>query len=123
MVVSGKCDVYYFGVLVLEILMGKHSGELYVSLSTLSCSNIMLSDLLNLSLSLPSNRRMAKDVFAAMIAFACLRSNSKLWPMMKCVFQEFLSRKRTIADRLQVINVVQLKNNDKYMNGEGEKAV
>ncbi|KAK9019256.1 hypothetical protein V6N11_053782 [Hibiscus sabdariffa] len=121
MVVTEKCDVYSFGVLALEILMGKHPGELLVSLSTLSSNNIMLSDILDPRLSLPSDRKEAKDiVFAATIAFSCLRSNPKFRPTMKRVSQEFLSQKRAIVNRLHVISVVQLKNHDMYMAGEGE---
>ncbi|KAB1670801.1 hypothetical protein [Gossypium barbadense] len=99
MVVTEKCDVYSFGVLALETLMGKHPGELLVSLSASFSKNIMLSDILDPRLSLPSDRRVAKDiVFAATVAFACLRSNPKFRPTMKCASQEFLSRKRPIYD-------------------------
>ncbi|GMI80833.1 MDIS1-INTERACTING RECEPTOR LIKE KINASE2 [Hibiscus trionum] len=121
MVVTEKCDVYSFGVLALETLMGKHPGELLASLSTSSSNKIMLSDILDPRLSLPSDRRVAKDiVFAATIAFACLRLNPKFRPTMKRVSQEFLCRKRAVADRLQVISLVQLKNHDLYMDGEGK---
>ncbi|KAL4291331.1 hypothetical protein GQ457_14G024980 [Hibiscus cannabinus] len=121
MVVTEKCDVYSFGVLALETLMGKHHGELLVSLSTSSSDNIMLSDILDSRLSLPSDRRVAKDIiFAATIAFACLRWNPKFRPTMRRVSQEFLSRKRAVADRLQIIFVLQLKNHDLYMDSEGE---
>ncbi|KAL4289533.1 hypothetical protein GQ457_14G025040 [Hibiscus cannabinus] len=121
MVVTQKCDVYSFGVLALETLMGKHPGELLVSLSKASSDNIMLSDILDPRLSLPSNRRVAKDIiFAATIAFACLRWNPKFRPTMRHVSQEFLSRKRAVADRLQIISVLQLKNHDLYMDSEGE---
>ncbi|KAK5802313.1 MDIS1-interacting receptor like kinase 2-like [Gossypium arboreum] len=120
MVVTEKCDVYSFGVLTLETLMGKHPGELLVSLSTSSSKNMMLSDILDPRLSLPSDRRVAKDiVFAAAIAFACLRLNPKLRPTMKCVSQEFLSRKRLVADRLQAVSLLQLKDHDLYMDDEG----
>ncbi|KAK8278195.1 hypothetical protein V6Z11_1Z066100, partial [Gossypium hirsutum] len=109
MVVTEKCDVYSFGVLALEILMGKHPGELLVSLSASFSKNIMLSDILDPRLSLPSDRRVAKDiVFAATVAFACLRSNPKFRPTMKCASQEFLSRKRPVANRLQAISLLQL---------------
>ena len=39
MVVTEKCDVYSFGIVALEILMGKHLGELLTLLSTLSSQN------------------------------------------------------------------------------------
>ncbi|KAK8515108.1 hypothetical protein V6N12_001268 [Hibiscus sabdariffa] len=120
MVVTEKCDVYSFEVLTL-ILMGKHPGELLVSLSTSSSDNITLSDILDPRLPPPSDRRVAKDiVFAATIAFACLRWNPKFRPTMRRVSQEFLSRKRAVADCLQIISVLQLKNHYLYMDSEGE---
>ncbi|CAI9276205.1 unnamed protein product [Lactuca saligna] len=36
MVGNEKCDVYSFGVVVLEVIMGKHPGDLVTSLPTLS---------------------------------------------------------------------------------------
>ncbi|KAK8999487.1 hypothetical protein V6N11_070649 [Hibiscus sabdariffa] len=121
MVVTEKCDVYSFGVLALETLMGKHPGKLLVSLSTFPSNNIMLSDILDSRLSLPSDRRVAKDiVFAARIAFVCLRADPKFRPTMKRVSQEFLSPKRAVTDCLQVISVLQLKNHDLYREGEGK---
>nr|KJB33607.1 hypothetical protein B456_006G021300 [Gossypium raimondii] len=81
--VTENCDVYSFGVLALETLMGKHSSELLVSLSASSSKNIILSDILDPRLSLPSDRRVAKDiVFAATMAFACLSLNPKFRPTM-----------------------------------------
>ncbi|MBA0614588.1 hypothetical protein Godav_014865, partial [Gossypium davidsonii] len=121
MVVTEKCDVYSFGVLALETLMGKHPGELLVSLSASFSKNIMLSDILDPRLSLPSDRRVAKDiVFAATVAFACLRSNPMLRPTMKCASQEFHYRKRPVVNRLQAISVLQLKEHDLYMDDEAK---
>ncbi|KAK9019361.1 hypothetical protein V6N11_053885 [Hibiscus sabdariffa] len=72
MIVTEKCDVY--------------------------SNNIMLSDILDPPVSLPSDRRVAKDIiFAASVAFACLRTDPKLRPTMKRVSQEFLSQKRVVA--------------------------
>ena len=49
MEVNEKCDVYSFGVLALEVIMGKHLGELISFLSSLSTiasttHNILLKD-------------------------------------------------------------------------------
>ncbi|TYI08776.1 hypothetical protein ES332_A09G025000v1 [Gossypium tomentosum] len=101
--------------------MGKHPGELLVSLSASSSNNIMLSDILDPRLPLPSDRRVAKDiVFATTMAFACLRSNPNFRPAMKCVSQVFLSRKRPVADRLQAISLLQLKEHGLYMDDEAK---
>ncbi|KAL4386497.1 hypothetical protein GQ457_09G015120 [Hibiscus cannabinus] len=116
MIVTEKCDVYSYGVLSLEILMGKHPGELLVSLSSFSSSNIRLNDILNPRLSLPNNRRVEKDiVFAATIAFACLRLNPKFQLMMKRLSPEFFCQKRAITDRLQIISMMQLFNCSKVI--------
>ncbi|KAH1092151.1 hypothetical protein J1N35_019408 [Gossypium stocksii] len=79
MVVNENCDVYSFGVLALQTLMGKHPGGLLVSLSTSYSKNIMLSDILDPRLSLPSNQRVAKDIaFVATIAFFLLKVEPKV---------------------------------------------
>ncbi|TYI63501.1 hypothetical protein E1A91_D09G022800v1, partial [Gossypium mustelinum] len=89
LVVTEKCDVYSFGVLTLEILMGKHPGELLSTLSSSSPSsvqNVMLNEILDPRLSPPRSRKMAGDIaFVAVIAFACLRAKPKARPTMKLV--------------------------------------
>ncbi|MFQ6630669.1 hypothetical protein Gotur_008824, partial [Gossypium turneri] len=73
LVVTEKCDVYSFGVLALEILMGKHPGELLSTLSSSSSrvQNFMLNEILDPRLSTPRTRKMAGDIaFIAVIAFA-----------------------------------------------------
>ena len=77
MIVTEKCDVYSFGVLALEILMGTHPGKLLTSLSSSSPQNMMLNEILDQRLP-PPNRLVARDVFfVATIAFACLRAKPK----------------------------------------------
>ncbi|KAI4352277.1 hypothetical protein L6164_006546 [Bauhinia variegata] len=57
MEVNEKCDVYSFGVLVLEILMGKHPGDIiHLLTSSLSTNhNLASKDLLDQRLSHPLN--------------------------------------------------------------------
>ena len=45
MMVTEKCDIYSFGVVALEILMGRHPGELMTSLST--SQSVMLNEILD----------------------------------------------------------------------------
>ncbi|KAL4654846.1 hypothetical protein ACB092_01G409800 [Castanea dentata] len=120
MVVTEKCDVYSFGMVALEILMGKHPGELLTSLSTLSSQNLMLKEILDQRLP-PPNRSIAQDIFfAASIAFACLRTKPRSRPTMKWVSQECLSGKKPQVIPLHAISLWQLKNQETYMMGEGE---
>ena len=74
MVETEKCDVYSFGMVVCETIMGMHPRELVISLSSTSTQNTKLSDILDSRLSYPRRTRIAKDnsycVFGAqMFAF------------------------------------------------------
>ena len=77
-----KCDVHSFGVVALEILMGRHPGELLTSISS-SSLNVMLNEILDQCLPRP-NHLDAHDIFLiATIAFECLRTKPKTRPTMK----------------------------------------
>ncbi|XP_030954174.1 MDIS1-interacting receptor like kinase 2-like isoform X2 [Quercus lobata] len=119
MIVTEKCDVYSFGVLALEILMGTHPGELLTSLSSSSSpQNMMLNEILDQRLP-PPNRLVARDVFfVATIAFACLRAKPKFRPTMKWVSQEFLSHKKPKMNPLHAVSLWQLRNQETYAVGE-----
>ncbi|MFQ6630679.1 hypothetical protein Gotur_008981 [Gossypium turneri] len=124
LVVTEKCDVYSFGVLALEILMGKHPGELLSTLSSSSScvQNFMLNEILDPRLSTPRSRKVAGDIaFIAVIAFACLRSRPKARPTMKLVSQEFLHIKSPIAMPLHEISLIELKNHEMFMSDENHK--
>ncbi|KAG8482694.1 hypothetical protein CXB51_024265 [Gossypium anomalum] len=111
-VVTEKCDVYSFGVLALEVLMGKNPGELLSTLSSSSSrvQNFMLNEILDPRLSIPRSRKMAGDIaFIAVIAFACLQARPKARPTMKLVSQEFLHIKSPIAMPLHKISLIELK--------------
>ncbi|KAM7489837.1 hypothetical protein LguiB_027321 [Lonicera macranthoides] len=62
MVVTEKCDVFSFGVVALEILMGKHPGDLLSSLTSPSTKNSMVNDVLDPRLSLPTDRLVEWDI-------------------------------------------------------------
>ncbi|MFQ6660655.1 hypothetical protein Gotur_029086 [Gossypium turneri] len=124
LVVTKKCDVYSFGVLALEILMGKHPGELLSTLSSSSSrvQNFMLNEILDPRLSTPRSQKMAGDIaFIAVIAFACLRARPKARPTMKLVSQEFLHIKSPIAIPLHEISLIELKNHEIFMGDENHK--
>ncbi|PPD75647.1 hypothetical protein GOBAR_DD27423 [Gossypium barbadense] len=125
LVVTEKCDVYSFGVLTLEILMGKHPGELLSTLSSSSPSsvqNVMLNEILDPRLSPPRSRKMAGDIaFVAVIAFTCLRAKPKARPTMKLVSQEFLHIKSPISMPLHEMSLIELKNHKMFMCDESHR--
>ena len=119
MVVTEKCDVYSFGVLALETLMGKHPGELLSSPSSLQ--NIKLIDLLDRRLPPPTSQLVAQNiVHAATLALASLNPQPKSRPMMKEVSKEFLSSQKSLGIPLRMINLSQLVNHEMHIGGKKE---
>ncbi|KAI8016069.1 MDIS1-interacting receptor like kinase 2 [Camellia lanceoleosa] len=101
MEVNEKLDVYSFGVLTLEVLMGKHPSDLISSLSlslqlpSLSSSSssssprtaydILLKDILDTRLPPPRNHMEEEVVLVAKLALACLHTSSQCRPTMQQV--------------------------------------
>ncbi|KAK3199326.1 hypothetical protein Dsin_022741 [Dipteronia sinensis] len=111
MVVTEKCDVYSFGVMALEILMGRHPGELLSSLGSSRNENIMLMDIVDPRLSPPMDKLIAQDVvLVSSVAFACLHSKPKFRPSMQRVSQEFLACKTLMSKPFQEVSTAQLRN-------------
>ncbi|KAH7846676.1 hypothetical protein Vadar_016871 [Vaccinium darrowii] len=109
MVVTEKCDVYSFGVVALETIMGRHPGDLLSSLTSPPSENMMVVDLLDPRLPLPTNPVVAGNiVLVATMAFACLHPEPKSRPMMRQLSQEFLSRRKALAAPLRTISVLEL---------------
>ena len=87
MVVTEKWDVYSFGVLILEVLMGKHPGQLIIDLHSLVGTSVHLEDVLDDRLSPPTSQKIA-DELALMVnlVVSCSRANHNLaQPCKVCV--------------------------------------
>ncbi|PRQ52040.1 putative protein kinase RLK-Pelle-LRR-XI-1 family [Rosa chinensis] len=89
-----KCDVYSFGVVALEVIVGKHPGDLisyFLSLSSTSTAQgLQLKDVLDQRLLPPNNQAAEKVIAVANLAFACLRTSPQSRPTMHQVSQELL---------------------------------
>lgn len=121
MAVTEKCDVYGFGVVALEIIMGRHPGEL-ISLITASSRmsskspsvlQSMLKDVLDPRPSPPKNHQVASSVvMLATLALACLHSRPKSRPTMEHVSKELLKRRPRLPKPLNEISIQELMNQE-----------
>ncbi|XP_059292501.1 MDIS1-interacting receptor like kinase 2-like [Lycium ferocissimum] len=83
MSVTQMCDVYSFGVLVLEIIKGKHLGEYITVLANSSTrDHVQLSDLLDERLPYPEDRVKEVLFFIIKLASSCLLETPKSRPTM-----------------------------------------
>ncbi|KAK0589643.1 hypothetical protein LWI29_016710 [Acer saccharum] len=111
MIVTEKCDVYSFGVMSLETLMGRHPGELLSSLASSKNHDIMLMDILDRRLPPLVDQMVAQDVIlVSSVAFACLHAKLKSRPSMHRVSQEFLACRTLMSKPLHEISIAQLRN-------------
>ncbi|XAR56400.1 Non-specific serine/threonine protein kinase, partial [Bertholletia excelsa] len=114
MEVNEKLDVFSFGVLALEVLMGKHPGDIisFTFPSSSSSSSlqpfphgILLKDILDSRVPLPGDND-AKDVFIiAKLAFACLQTNPQCRPTMEEVSKEIYKQKVSGENSFLVISI------------------
>ena len=81
MVVLEKCDVYNFGMVALETMMGIHPRNLVNLLSSSSTQNITLKNILDSRLSSPS------------LALKYLHCNPQLCPSMQQVSWRLMASK------------------------------
>nr|GEX36896.1 probable leucine-rich repeat receptor-like protein kinase At1g35710 [Tanacetum cinerariifolium] len=95
MVATEKCDVFSFGVVALEVIMGKHPGELISSLPTLSTADLSLANVGDRRIPPPSSlvEKLAHSILN--VSRACLNHNPQERPTMRQV-TELLS----VDDRL-----------------------
>ncbi|KAI4301048.1 hypothetical protein L6164_034367 [Bauhinia variegata] len=93
--VTEKCDVYSFGVVALEIMMGKHPGDLLASLSSSLMMDLqmLLKDEIDQRLRPPSGELAKAVALVVTIALACTRNAPDSRPTMRYVAQELSANK------------------------------
>ncbi|PRQ44790.1 putative protein kinase RLK-Pelle-LRR-XI-1 family [Rosa chinensis] len=88
MKVTEKCDVYSFGVLALEVIMGKQLGEVISSFSTSPANgDKLLKDVLDQRLPAPTPYVQDELVTIASLAIACKHPHPQSRPTMHKVSQ------------------------------------
>ena len=108
MEVSEKCDVYSFGVVTLEVIMGRHPGDLISSFLSSSSHDVLLEDVLDQRLVLPTRKVAEKVVLVAKIALACLHNSPQSRPTMQHVHQKLSNWKSPLTKPLGMITLREL---------------
>ncbi|KAM2831944.1 hypothetical protein COP1_031938 [Malus domestica] len=86
--VTDKCDVYSFGVVALEVMMGRHPGDMLESqlqessISRRDNVELLLKDLLDQRLEPPTNESAKAVVLVVTMALACIRTRPASRPTM-----------------------------------------
>ncbi|KAE9621888.1 putative protein kinase RLK-Pelle-LRR-XI-1 family [Lupinus albus] len=119
MKVTDKCDVYSFGVVVLEVIMGKHPGELLTTMSSIRSlssvvdplAQVLLKDVLDQRLPPPSGRLAKVVIVLVSIALACTRTTPESRPTMYSVAQDIsatITKKACLTEPFGMITLSQL---------------
>ncbi|KAM3238094.1 MDIS1-interacting receptor like kinase 2-like [Capsicum annuum] len=89
MKVNEKSDVYSFGVLSLEVILGRHPGDIIAAISsfsqTSSASGTLLKDLIDKRPLAPGKQEAEELIKIIKLAFVCLRQSPQARPTMKQV--------------------------------------
>ncbi|XP_052180171.1 MDIS1-interacting receptor like kinase 2-like isoform X1 [Diospyros lotus] len=118
MEVNAKLDVYSFGILTLEVLLGKHPFDLISSLSS-SCSSffsslssafhgMLLIDVLDNCLPPPEDQMVEEIVVTTKLAFACVNTDPHLRPSMRQVYVELSKQRPSSESSFHTITLGQL---------------
>ncbi|KAK4758333.1 hypothetical protein SAY87_019634 [Trapa incisa] len=95
MKVNEKCDVYSFGILVIEVIKGQHPGG---NLLSLLSPDVPLKDVLDPRLPLPEPSTEHELVTILQIVRPCLNESPQMRPSMKVISQMFLAAAAPTAE-------------------------
>ncbi|EXB53517.1 putative leucine-rich repeat receptor-like protein kinase [Morus notabilis] len=102
--VTEKCDVYSFGVVALEIMMGRHTGELLESMSAPSNSSsdneeLLLKDVLDQRLLPPTGSLSVAVVLVVSLALFCTKASPELRPTTSSMAQQLSAGPVALSSR------------------------
>nr|KJB73154.1 hypothetical protein B456_011G218200 [Gossypium raimondii] len=113
-----KSDVYCFGVLTIEVLMGRHPGDLLSYLSSSASAStlpfmsndqhVLLKDVIDQRLSPPEIDAAEGVVSTIKIAFACLNGNPQHRPAMQQVAQALYRQSLPLSSPFSTVKLGEL---------------
>ena len=110
MTVTEKCDVYSFGIMALEILVGRHPQELLSHLNS-EGFDLNLEDVLDKRITPPTGSIVQLVVLTASLALRCIDVDPISRPTMHQVSNEFLSYTSwSLSCPLRMITLQDLQN-------------
>lgn len=92
MVLTEKCDVYSFGVVALEVVMGKHPGDLLLPFFCRTEQHTKLKDIFDPRIAVPTGDEEKDVILVVLVAFGCLQICPKARPTMQQVYQALTNR-------------------------------
>nr|TKW01685.1 hypothetical protein SEVIR_8G195700v2 [Setaria viridis] len=104
-----RCDVYSFGVVTMEVIMGKHPGELLLPFFCRTEQHTKLKDILDQRITAPTSDEEKDIILLLLVAFACLQICPKARPTMQQVYQA-LTDKSCPTDIQKPIHQVRLQD-------------
>lgn len=90
-VVTEKCDVYSFGVVTMEVVMGKHPGDLTGHLTSLEEQDVLLEDIMDKRPSTPIGNEERDIIRLVSIAKRCVQAFPQDRPTMQQVYRTLTS--------------------------------
>lgn len=114
MQVTTRSDVYSFGMVALEVMMGVHPGDLVNMLSSTRFydpTDILLKEILDPRLPTPTGQWAAEVMFIVTIALACTGTAPEMRPKMRSVARELSAKTHAfLSDPIGSTTVRQLAN-------------
>ncbi|KAI3897653.1 hypothetical protein MKX03_003340 [Papaver bracteatum] len=117
MKVTEKCDVYSFGVIIFEVLMGKHPSEVITLLSHILLpsssssnvgQNIRLIEILDQCTGAPPGVVQNEIICIVKVGFTCLRGDPRTRPTMEEVSAELSSSTKRNASSPKLFETITL---------------
>jgi hypothetical protein len=109
MVFTEKCDVYSFGVVAMELVMGKHPGDLLLPFFCRTEQHMKLKDILDHRIVVPTIDEEKDVIQLILVAFSCLQICPKSRPTMQQVHRALTNRSRS-AEIMKPLHEVRLQD-------------